>query len=267
MATPAALIRASGLPQLEARVLAAHALGVERVWVTAHENDELDAPAVTAIDALYARRRAGEPVAYLTGEREFFGLSFAVSPAVLIPRPETELLVEHALSMLRDGQRVLDLGTGSGAIAVAIATQRPDVEVVACDESEAALAVAGANTARHRAQVRLLRSDWFGALRGERFDMVVSNPPYIAAGDAHLAKGDLRFEPRGALVAGPEGMECIESIATLARGHLLSGGVLLLEHGHDQGGKCVALLQRLGYREVKDHCDLAGVARLVQGRF
>lgn len=267
MASLAAILKTSGLDRLEARVLAAHALGVERVWISAHENEEINDRAAAQIQVLHQRRSAGEPVAYLTGEREFYGLSFSVSPAVLIPRPETELLVDCALPLLREGSRVLDLGTGSGAIAIAIAHHYPAAEVIACDASAGALEMARANARRHGAEVRFMKSDWFSALQGERFDMVVSNPPYIALGDPHLTQGDLRFEPCEALVAGVEGVECIEAISAAAVDYLLPGGWLLLEHGHDQGEVCVRMLQQLGFTQICDHRDLAGIARTVQARF
>ncbi len=267
MASLASMLRASGLPLLEARILAAHALGVARVWISAHEKDEPDAQGLRDIEALYRRRRAGEPIAYLTGERDFYGLSLAITPAVLIPRPETELLVDCAIPLLREGGRVLDLGTGSGAIAIALALHCPAAEVSACEASDAALAVARANVLRHGARLRLLKSDWFAALQGERFDVVVSNPPYIALDDPHLFQGDLRFEPHEALVAGREGMECIEAIAVAARDHLIAGGWLLLEHGYAQGETCMRRLVHLGYTKVSDHRDLAGNARVVQAQF
>ena len=267
MASLATLMRASGLPLLEARILAAHALERDRAWISAHDTDELAPPQQAVVENLFRRRRAGEPVAYLTGEREFYGLSLAVTPAVLIPRPETELLVEQALALLGGSGRVLDLGTGSGAIAIALAFSRPAVEVHACDASAAALDVARANASRHGVRVRFSHSDWFAALQGERFDMVVSNPPYIALQDPHLDQGDLRFEPREALVAGGDGLECIVAIAAAAREHLQPGGWLLLEHGYDQGDACERLIGQLGYQSVSDHRDLAGNARVVQAQF
>lgn len=273
MASLASMLKASGLPQLEARVLAAHALGVDRVWISAHEKDELPPgdeaaeKSLRSIETLFCRRRAGEPVSYLTGEREFYGLSLAVTPAVLIPRPETELLVDHAIALLRDGSRVLDLGTGSGAVAIAIAFNCPAAHVFACDASDFALDIARDNAKRHGARVSFVKSDWFSAMKNGRFDVVVSNPPYIALNDPHLDEGDLRFEPREALVAGRQGVECLEAIAASAREHLNPGGWLLMEHGYDQGEVCVRLLSRLGYAEVCDHLDLAGVGRTVQARF
>jgi release factor glutamine methyltransferase len=272
VASLATILKASRLPLSEARILAAHALGVDRVWLSAHEKDELPADersekAGGDIEKLFHRRRAGEPVAYLTGEREFYGLSLAVSPAVLIPRPETELLVDHTIPLLRDASTVLDLGTGSGAIAIAIAFNCPAARVFACDASLEALAIARDNATRHGAAVTFVKSDWFSAMKSERFDVVVSNPPYIALDDPHLGEGDLRFEPREALVAGKEGVECIEAIAAAARDHLNPGGWLLMEHGYDQGEVCIRLLERLGYCEVQDHKDLAGIGRTVQARF
>jgi len=213
------LLKGSGLPPSESRILIAHALGVGRAALAAHPEREVG-QARGAIESLFARRRAGEPVAYLTGEREFYGLAFKVSPAVLIPRPETELLLEFALSHARDGGRALELGTGSGAVAIALALQRPGVSVTACDVSGAALEVARTNAARHRAPVRFVKSDWFSGLAGERFDLILANPPYVASGDPHLDQGDLRFEPRSALDAGPSGLEQIGRIAREARHHL-----------------------------------------------
>lgn len=267
MASLAAILQASRLPMLEARILAAHALGVERVWISAHEKEELEANRQPGIEALFGRRRAGEPVAYLTGEREFYGLSLEITPAVLIPRPETELLVERAIALLAEGTTVVDLGTGSGAIAIALALNCPEAQVSACEASDVALAVARANAARHGARLRLVKSDWFAGLHGERFDLVVSNPPYIALDDPHLLQGDLRFEPPEALVAGKSGLECIDAIAVVARDHLHPGGWLLLEHGYDQGEACVQLLERLGYANVSDHRDLSDNARVVQAQF
>lgn len=248
-------------------MLIAHELRVDRAWLAAHAEDEVGGAESTAVQSLFLRRRAGEPIAYLTGEREFYGLALAVTPAVLIPRPETELLVDIALKRLKDGARALDLGTGSGAVAIALALARPAVSVTACEASDDALEVARANARRHGARVRFAKSDWFSALGGERFDLIVSNPPYIASGDPHLTLGDVRFEPRQALEAGPTGLECIEAIAVAARLHLAACGWLVLEHGYDQGESCVQLLVRLGYAEVADRRDLAGAPRAVLGRF
>ena len=207
MSTIAELLRASGLAAVDARVLLRYALDVDDVYLIAHAGDTVDEPLATKFRALVARRAAGEPVAYITGEREFYGHAFTVSPAVLIPRPETELLVELALERLsRDASgTVLDLGTGSGCIAISIALARPAARVIACDRSAAALAVARENAARlNTRNVVLLASDWFAALH-ERFDVIVANPPYVAIGDVHLTQGDLRFEPPSALATGGDG--------------------------------------------------------------
>ncbi len=263
------LISTSRLPQAEARLLVAFALGVGRAHVAAHGEQDVDVTAAAAIEALFARRRAGEPIAYLTQEREFFGLSLRVTPAVLIPRPETELLVEQALEAIagRVSPRVLDLGTGSGAIAVAIAHARPDAEVWASDASAAALEVARENADRHAVRVRFVEGEWFGALAGERFDLIASNPPYVAQGDPHLREGDLPFEPETALLGGADGMDSLRHIAMAAREHLLPGGWLVLEHGHDQGERCHELLFANGYGDVQDTRDLAGLPRVCRGKF
>jgi len=263
------LIARSALSLTEARVLLAHALRVERAWIVAHGRDPVADAEERAAEALFARRRAGEPIAYLTGEREFCSLSLHVTPSVLIPRPETELVVEQALTVIagRSTPKVLDLGTGSGAIAVAIAHARRDAQVCASDASAAALAVASRNASRHAVAVRFVQGDWFIALAEERFDVIASNPPYIAEGDPHLAQGDLRFEPQAALLGGPDGMDCIRTIAAAARMHLTPGGWLVFEHGHDQGPGCVRLLAGLGYTIVEDTRDLSGLPRVCQGRF
>ena len=213
-----------------------------------------------------ARRLAGEPIAYLVGQREFFGLAFAVSEAVLIPRPDTELLVELALERLPQHGKVLDMGTGSGAIAVALAHTRPDAAVTALDVSEAALAVAQGNAARNGAAVRFLHSDWFGALGGEVFDLVVSNPPYIAHGDVHLAQGDLRFEPVDALTDHGDGLSALRTIVAGAPAHLAAQGWLLMEHGYDQAAAVRAQLTAAGYSDVQSWRDLAGIERVSGGR-
>lgn len=268
MSTVEEILRSSGIARSEASMLFAHVLGRDRVWLVSHADDDIAEPLRAKAEALFARRRAGEPVAYVLEEREFWGLALAVSPAVLIPRPETERLVELALERLpvEAESSVLDLGTGSGAIAIAIATERPRARVTAIDVSGSALAVARTNNARHGGRVRLLQSDWFAALGGERFDLIVSNPPYIAASDAHLGEGDLRFEPKSALTPGASGMEAIEKIALGARNHLVPGGALLIEHGWDQRTACIELFTRLGFSHVADHEDLAGVPRVIEGR-
>lgn len=268
----ARLEAALGLPArealLEARVLAARALGVERAWLFAHGNDGVDEPGQRAFEALLARRLRGEPVAHILGGREFFGLDLRITPEVLIPRPETELLVEAALARLPVDAPValLDLCTGSGAVAIALARSRPRSCVTATDLSAAALAVARANGADHAVVIEWLQGDLFAPLSGRRFDLVVGNPPYIAAADPHLAQGDVRFEPRLALVGGPLGTEILARIVREAPAHLDPGGWLLLEHGYDQGEPCRALFEAAGFSAVETLHDLAGVERVTVGR-
>jgi len=250
-------------------MLLAHALRVERAWIVAHGRDPVSDVQVQAVEAFFAKRRAGEPIAYITGEREFYGLSLHVTPSVLIPRPETELVVEQALALIagREAPKVLDLGTGSGAIAVAIAHARPDAQVCASDISAQALAVASRNALRHAVAARFVQGDWFAALGEERFDLIASNPPYVADGDPHLEEGDLRSEPQVALLGGPDGLDCIRRIAVTARMHLTPGGWIVFEHGYDQGPGCVRLLVRLGYTGVVDTQDLFGLPRVCKGQF
>ncbi|HEY1043817.1 MAG TPA: peptide chain release factor N(5)-glutamine methyltransferase [Telluria sp.] len=253
------------LDPLENRILLCHATGATRVALVAHPERKLSEEEAQRLSALAARRIAGEPIAYITGEREFYGLDFHVNSAVLIPRPDTELLVELAIERTPTRGRVLDMGTGSGAIAVSIAHSRPDAGVTALDVSEAALAVARGNAERHRARVRFLHSDWFAALAGEQFDIIVSNPPYIAAGDEHLAQGDLRFEPQGALTDRADGLSALRTIVEGAPRHLVAGGWLLMEHGYDQAAQVRALLAA-DYVEVQSWRDLAGIERVSGGR-
>lgn len=221
--------------RLEAELLLAQALGVDRAWFFAHADDHPDEARLAGFRALLARRAQGEPVAYILGRRDFWSLPLEVTPATLIPRPETELLVEQALLRVPEGGRVLDLGTGSGAIALAIASERPDADVTAVDASVAALAVARRNAQRlGLGRVLMTESDWYAALGDRRFDVIVSNPPYVEAGDPHLEQGDLRFEPSSALASGPDGLDDIRRIAHGARRHLTDRGWLLVEHGWNQ---------------------------------
>ncbi|MGZ3184581.1 MAG: peptide chain release factor N(5)-glutamine methyltransferase [Telluria sp.] len=255
------------LDPLENRILLCHALGLTRTQLITQSARVLNADEAARVDGLVARRLAGEPIAYITGEREFYGLPFTVSPAVLIPRPDTELLVELALERTPPRGRVLDMGTGSGAIAVAVAHARPDAQVTALDASPAALDVARANAQRNGAHVRFLHSDWYGALpQGERFDVIASNPPYVAAGDPHLSEGDLRFEPAGALTDHADGLSALRAIAAGAAARLAPGGWLLLEHGYDQAAAVRALLSSAGFAEVQSWRDLPGIERASGGR-
>ena len=274
MITIAELLRGSGIDvidAIDARVLLRAVLGVNDATLIAHSDDAVTAQHASQFRALAARRAAGEPVAYLVGEREFYAQVFKVTPAVLIPRPETELLVELALQRLpRDAaRRVLDLGTGSGCSAISIAAARPSSRVTAVDQSEQALLLASENATRLGARnVTLHSSNWFDAVCGERYphyDLIVSNPPYVAAGDAHLAQGDLRYEPVSALTSGADGLADIRVIVAGARAHLAPGGWLLFEHGYDQAQRCRELLSQAGFAEVRSWRDLAGIERVSGG--
>lgn len=251
----------------EARLLLRQVLGCDEAWLIAHGEAPLSAAQAAQYRGLCARRIAGEPVAYISGSREFYGREFAVNPAVLIPRPETELLVELALARLPQGARVLDLGTGSGCIGITLAAERADLQVLLVDASTAALEVARGNAQRWApANTTLLASNWYAAVGEERYDLIISNPPYVAEGDAHLAQGDLRFEPRSALAAGDDGLADIRYIIAGARNHLLPGGWLLFEHGYDQAEACAVLLDAAGFCERVAERDLAGIVRVSGGR-
>ncbi len=272
--TADALLRASPLPLLEARVLLTHVLGWRRTELITRGDQPLDADRVARYRALEARRVHGEPIAQLTGAREFYGLEFEVTPDVLIPRPDTELLVETALDAIANigHARVLDLGTGSGAIAVAIASVRPDARVWAVDQSAAALAVAARNAARLLDPARpggaltFVQGSWFDALDPAlRFDAIVSNPPYIASGDPHLSSGDLRFEPRGALTDEADGLSALRAITADAAGWLAPGGALWMEHGYDQAAAVRALIDGHGFANARSARDLAGIERISGG--
>lgn len=260
----AAALAAAGIDAREARILLAEVLGASIASVLAHPERALDAAQAERFALLAARRRRGEPIAYLLGRREFYGLALEVSPAVLIPRPETERLVELALE--RAARSILDLGTGSGAVALAIKRAQPAARVVAADASEAALAVARRNASALGLAVEFRLGHWFGAVAGEQFDLVVANPPYVAERDPHLVEGDLRFEPRTALASGPDGLDAIREIIAGAPGHVNPGGWLLLEHGQGQEPAVMALLQAAGFVSVATWPDLAGIARVSGGR-
>lgn len=252
----------------EAEMLLLAVLGKPRAWLYAHAEDALDAEQAAAFAALLQRRCRGEPVAYLTGRRGFWSLDLRVTPATLIPRADTERLVELALQRLPP-QRVLnvaDLGTGSGAIALALARERPQARVVATDASAAALEVARANAVDNQvANVEFLEGTWFAPLATRRFDLIVSNPPYVAEHDAHLEQGDLRFEPRTALAAGADGLDDLRQIVAQAPVHLRSGSWLLLEHGYDQGAAVRGLLAAAGFAAVETWQDLGGNDRVSGG--
>jgi release factor glutamine methyltransferase len=269
------LLRATELDALDARILLMYVLGWSRAQLITRGDQALEASCVERFRQAEARRRAGEPVAQIVGTREFFGLPFKITPDVLIPRPETELLVELALEMI-DGYpapSVLDLGTGSGAIAISIAHERPDARIVALDRSPCALMVAQANAqslleaGRPGGAPRFLRSDWYAVLAPEqRFDIIVSNPPYIARHDPHLSQGDLRFEPRGALTDEADGLQAIRAIIAGARERLVPEGSLWIEHGYDQAAQVRELLFDAGFIAAVSHRDLADIERVTGGQ-
>ena len=263
-----ALLRSDIIDAVDARALLKTVLNMTDAQIAAHPEREVADDERRQYLNLVWRRRAGQPIAYLTGEREFYSLSFRVTPAVLIPRPETELLVEAAIERARGrrGFRVLDLATGSGCVAVAIARNCADAVVTAADVSREALALARENAARHGVTIEFLPSDWFEGLSGRRFDAIVANPPYVATSDPHLELGDARFEPLRALVAGPTGLECIETIVAQAPGCLDRGGWLMLEHGYDQAPRCRELLARARFEEIRSTRDLSGIERVSGGR-
>jgi release factor glutamine methyltransferase len=265
-ATLGQLQAALPLDPLENRILLCHALGLPRVALITQSERALTREEAARVSGLVERRKFGEPIAYIVGRREFYGLEFEVNDSVLIPRPETELLVELALERLPNHGRLLDMGTGSGAIAVSVAHTRPDAFVTALDFSGAALDVARANANAHAAQVRFLRSDWFAQLDGDRFEVIASNPPYIAAGDTHLSRGDLRFEPNMALTDHADGLAALRTIIGGAPAHLVKHGWLLLEHGYDQAVQVRQLLEAHNFAEVQSWRDLAGIERVSGGR-
>lgn len=265
----------ASIDRIDAQYLLCVVLDVGRASLIARSDQTLDESLAGQFERLVTRRADGEPVAYLLGIREFYGRDFKVNEHVLIPRPETEILVEQALARL-SGQkqpgdltnaRVCDLGTGSGAIAVTLALESPMSQVTACDVSPTALGVARENAARLQAAVEFVESDWYSALNGRTFDLIVSNPPYVAGGDAHLAQGDLRFEPQTALTDGSvDGMASICAIVTGAPAHLAPGGWLMLEHGYDQAAAVRELLLKAGFHNLICMRDLAGIERVSGGQ-
>ncbi|HET7159733.1 MAG TPA: peptide chain release factor N(5)-glutamine methyltransferase [Burkholderiales bacterium] len=254
---------------LDARVLLCHVTGRSAAQLISHDEVQLTASQQAEFEALVSRRKVGEPVAYLTGTREFFERAFKVTPDVLIPRPETELLVELALERLPApaAAQVLDLGTGSGCIGLSLVSERTHLKLVASDQSLEALQVAVQNAGRlNLSGVRFVQSHWFDTIDTERFDLIVSNPPYVAELDPHLTQGDLRFEPRAALAGGPDGLACIRVIVSGALNYLAPGGWLLLEHGYDQAQAVRALMNEAGYSAIFSARDLAGIERVSGGR-
>jgi release factor glutamine methyltransferase len=260
-----------GLDRLDAQLLVLHALGRQahqRGWLLAHATDLIDSTVLQALVGLVKRRAAGEPLAYITGQQAFFGLDLQVDARVLVPRPDTETLVEWALTLLPRplsqawGEGLLDLGTGSGAVALAVKSQRPDLRVTALDVSADALAVARSNAERLQLEMHFRQGSWLQGITG-RFQIIVSNPPYIAAHDQHLDA--LSFEPTTALVSGADGLDDIRQIIAQSPRHLLPGGWLLLEHGYDQASAVRHLLEQTGFEQVQSRRDLAGVERCSGG--
>lgn len=254
-------------PKLDAEVLLGFVLGQSRTYLYTWPERELSATQQSLLEELVARRASGTPVAYLVGEREFWSLPLQVNEHTLIPRPETELLVEQALARLPRSGRALDLGTGTGAIALALVSERPDAEIWAVDASREALKVARANVERLGLPVQLVHSDWFAQVSGQRFHLIVSNPPYIAEADPHLGQGDVRFEPLTALASGRDGLTDIRQIVARAPAHLHPGGWLLFEHGYDQGAPVRELLTRAGFSSVETVQDYGGNDRVTLGQW
>jgi release factor glutamine methyltransferase len=259
----------TSLDRTDAQVLMAHVLGVNRAWIAANPMRILTESEDAKIDMLAVERAMGRPIAYLLGRREFYGYDLAVDSAVLIPRPETETLVEAALARLAPDDACLDLGTGSGAIAIAIAMQRPQARVAATDASADAIALARRNAATHGCadRIEFLQGSWYEPVGERRFDVIAANPPYVASGDPHLSRGDLRFEPQHALTDGSaDGLDSIRAIVAGAPSHLKPGGWLLLEHGYDQAQAVRGILGSAGFADPVSIPDLAGIPRVAGGK-
>jgi release factor glutamine methyltransferase len=264
------LAASSDSPRLDAEVLLGHVLQVTRAHLYANPDRPVDAAQTSAYRTLIDARLAGRPVAHLTGEREFWSLPLRVSADVLVPRPETELLVEQCLDQLPEAAAcsMLDLGCGSGAIAIAVATERTGCSLTATDSSAAALDLARTNAARLcPGRIEFIAGEWFGPLGGRCFDVIVSNPPYVATGQSELTDPELAFEPAGALYSGPEGLDDIRLIINGASQHLNANGRLLLEHGFDQSASISALMRTAGFSDITTHADLAGQPRVTTGRW
>jgi release factor glutamine methyltransferase len=262
------ILRDEPTPQLDAELLLTHLLQLPRSFLLSHSERVLRSAAIADYRELVRRRASGEPLAYITGQKEFWSLSLMVSREVLVPRPETELVVERALQLLDDGAyAVADLGTGSGAIALSCARERPQWRIIATDDSAAALRVATANAAAlGLGNVQFLQGSWCQPLGEQRFELILSNPPYIAAGDAALAAAALSFEPRSALVSGADGFDALREIVVAAQRQLLPGGWLVLEHGASQAGELAKMLVGHGYAHVRCHLDLAGRERVTEAQ-
>jgi len=256
--------------RLDAELLLAHVLHKTRTWLHTWPEQPLSVQQLADFQQLVSRRVEGEPIAHLVGRQDFWSLTLQVSADTLIPRPETERLVELALARIppQAQWRIADLGTGTGAIALALAKERPQSLIIATDQSAAALTVARDNARTNQlANIQFRQGDWFEALQDETgFELIVSNPPYIKETDPHLQQGDVRFEPAGALKAGPAGLDDLQHIIQGALAHLVPGGWLLLEHGYDQGDAVLQLLKQAGYEQVTDYRDLAGQPRVAEGR-
>lgn len=269
VAATAQLNNSSPTPALDAQVLLAHSLGQDRTYVIAHARDELDPGTQKRFDQLVADRLDGTPVAYLTGQQEFWSLPIMVTADTLIPRPETEILVELALEKIPEDEKfiVADIGTGSGAIAIAIASERKHSSVIASDSSTKAIEVARRNANQLAlGNVEFVEGTAFDPFAGKKFNLVVSNPPYVAEKDPHLSRGDVRFEPRSALAAGPDGLDVIKQIVERAKDYLVPQGWLMIEHGYDQESAVEKLFERAGFEEIECYRDLAGQPRVTIGR-
>ncbi len=256
-------------PLLDAEVLLCKVLGKDRSYLRAWPDGELSPEQNQAYQVLVNARRQGKPIAYITGTREFWSRDFLVSPDVLIPRPDTELLIELSLVLIPTNQpcRIIDLGTGSGIIAITLAAERPDAQVIATDISPAAIQIAKTNAAKHNVgHIEFYQSNWFDSIPAGKFDLIVSNPPYLAEDDEHLQQGDLRFEPKTALIANEEGLVDIRIIAETAITKLESGGYVIVEHGYDQGLTIRKMFISLGYNNVQTHEDLARLPRVTVGQ-